>query len=178
MNLNRRQQMLGLLAIAALVLLVGDRLLLTPLTASWKARAERLAALRTKVEQGEVRVTREAGIRETGSVRHTNTLPAEASVAQDALLKAFDRWSRDSRVGVSAIKPQIKRGNDDRPNLECRVDAFGNIASISRFLYEIEKDPLGVRIDAVELASRDDGGEQLTLGLMVNGLMQEEATKP
>lgn len=178
MNLNRRQQLLGVVAIAALVLLVGDRMFLSPLTQSWKSRSARLAELRARVAQGELLLNREEAIRRSWSLNRTNTLPEEASVAEAALLKAFERWSSDSRVGVSAIKPQAKRGLDGRPTLECRVDAFGTMGAISRFLYEIEKDRLGVRIDAVEIASRDEEGEQLTLGLLVNGLLLETQSKP
>ena len=42
MNLNKRQQLLAILAIAAVGFLVVDKLVLTPLTLSWKARSERI----------------------------------------------------------------------------------------------------------------------------------------
>jgi hypothetical protein len=34
----------------------------------------------------------------------------------------------------------------------------------------VEKSPLALRVDAVELTSRDDQGQRLTLGLLVSGL--------
>jgi hypothetical protein len=55
--------------------------------------------------------------------------------------------------------------------LECRADTFGNLASLTRFLYEIEKDPLALKVDAIEIAARDNEGQQLTLGVQISGLL-------
>ena len=100
------------------------------------------------------------------------------SLAESQVLGAFDRWAQDSRIGISSIKPLWKRGAEDFATLECRVDAFGNLSSLTRFLYEIEKSPLGLKVDNVEITTRDDRGEQLTLGLQVSGLQWNPTAKP
>jgi hypothetical protein len=92
------------------------------------------------------------------------------------VLKAFDRWREDSRITLTSIKPQPKRGVDDLPTLEFRVDASGNLATITRFLYEVEKDPLALKLDLVELGTRDNDGALLTLVLQVSGLLYSAAT--
>jgi hypothetical protein len=43
--------------------------------------------------------------------------------------------------------------------------------TLLHFLYNMEKDPLGVKIESFELTSRDDNGRQLTLGLDLSGLV-------
>ena len=100
----------------------------------------------------------------------TNTLPAESSVAENQVLRAFDRWSQDSRISITSIKPQWKHNADDYVTLECRVDAYGSLATLTRFLYDVEKDPLALRVEAVEITSRDNDGQQLSLALQVSGL--------
>ncbi len=55
------------------------------------------------------------------------------------------------------------------------MDAFGNLGALTRFLYNVEADPLALRLDVVELTARDDRGEQLTLGLQVSGLILNPA---
>jgi hypothetical protein len=55
--------------------------------------------------------------------------------------------------------------------LECRADAFGSIQAVSRFLYEVERDPLALKVEVVEIMPRDTAGQQLTLGLQVSGLV-------
>jgi len=57
------------------------------------------------------------------------------------------------------------------------VDASGTLWMLSRFIYDIEKDPMGLKLESVDLSSRDNTGQQITLALQVSGLVltsQEE----
>ncbi len=170
MNLDNRQQLLGIVAIAAVVLLAGDRLVLTPMIKLWKERSTQIAQLRKSVEQGTHLLERDKVIRERWETMRTNALSGEVSVAENQMLRAFDRWSQDSRIGINGIKPQWKRSSDDYATLECRVDASGGLPEITRFLYEIERDTLGLKLEIVEVTARDDRGQQLALALQVSGL--------
>jgi len=177
MNISRRQQLLGILAIAVVALLAGDRLLFTPLWQAWKARSARIVQFKKQVTDGTQLLDRESSLRDKWHAMRTNTLSGEVSAVENQLLKAFDRWSQESRIGISSIKPQ-KRTADDYETMECRVEAFGSLPALSRFLYEIEKDPLGLKVEVVEIAARDTAGEQLTLGLQVSGLYLSSSAKP
>ena len=55
--------------------------------------------------------------------------------------------------------------------LECRADAIGSMDALTRFLYEVEKDPLALRLEAIEITSHDNDGQQLSLALQVSGLL-------
>lgn len=177
MTTTPRQQLLGLIAIGIVALLAADRLLYTPLSQSWKARAARVAELKRSVTDGADLLEREASLRARWDSMRTNTLSGEVSAAENQMLKAFDRWSQESRVGISSIRPQ-KRTSDDFETMECRVEAFGDLPALTRFLYEIENDPLGLKLELVEITARDTSGEQLTLGLQVSGLYLNPTPKP
>jgi hypothetical protein len=101
----------------------------------------------------------------------SEALPKEPAQAEQDVISAFDRWGRSNNIELGSIKPQWKRGTTNRySQLECRVDATGSLATLSRFLYEVEKSKLPLRVDSVELTSRDEYGQKLTLGLLVSGL--------
>ncbi len=171
MNLENRQQLLGLVAGTALAMLLGDRLVVTPMIKSWKERGETLVQLRKKVAQGDVLLGRSQSIQARWDSMRTNTLPRDASLAEGRVLKSFDRCSQDSSVSIASIRPQWKKASDDYATLECRVDASGNLSSLARFLYLLEKDPLGMKVDTLELSTKDTEGQQITLGLQVSALM-------
>jgi hypothetical protein len=170
MQIKNRQQMLLIAAAIGAAFLLGDKLLVTPLTASWKERSKRITELTKRVNQGSLILAREQTIRDRWDLMRTNTLPEEVSAAENEVLKAFERWSQESRISISSIKPQWKQAGDDYMTLECRADAFGSIQALTRFLYEVEKDPLALRVEALEITSRDNDGQQLGLGLQVSGL--------
>jgi hypothetical protein len=171
MRIKNRQQILGLLAGLALALLLGDRLVLSPLTRNWRERGGRIVQLRKDISQGSLLLDREEILRRRWDSMRTNTLPDNVSAAENEVLQAFEHWSQVSRISIASIRPQWKRAGEDYMTLECRADAFGNIEALSRFLYNVERDPLALKVDSVEISSRDNEGRQLSLGLQVSGLL-------
>lgn len=171
MPIKNRQQMLIIVAGAAFVLLVGDHLVFSPLVSAWKSRSAEIADLRKQVTKGNDLLKRETVYRSRWENMSTNTLPFNTSLAEQQVLNAFDTWSHESSVSVNSISPQWRRDKDGYMTLECRVDAAGTISTLSRFLYALEKDPMALRVESLELTSKDKEGSQLALGLQVSGLV-------
>ena len=170
MGIKNRQKLFVVLAAVGVAFLLGDKIIVTPLTAGWQDRSKQIAVLTKQVNQGSLLVSRDSVIRERWDHMRTNTLPVDVSFAENDVLTAFERWSKLSGMSISSIKPQWKQAGEDFMTLECRADAFGSIQAVTRFLYEVEKDPLALRVEAVEITARDNDGQQLAIGLQVSGL--------
>ena len=171
MNLDKRQKRLAIIALVAVGLFVGDRIVFSPLINSWKERSKRITKLKQDVRDGTETLNRESKLRAQWDRMRTNTLPAVKSEAEGKMLKAFERWARDGGVSVSSVRPQWKEAQDEYKTLECRADIGGNISSVARFLYQIERDPLGVKVDSMEITSRNTDGSQLAMVVQVSGLL-------
>jgi len=170
-NINNRQQLLVIVLGIAVAYLIGDRLVFTPLQHSWQERHEKIISLRKSIAQGELLLDRDKRIRETWNNMRTNTLPTNISAAENEVVKAFFRWSEQSGISITSTRPQWRRSENDYMLLECRADTFGSVESISRFLYEIEKDPLALKVESVEITTRDNNGQQLAMAVQVSGLL-------
>jgi hypothetical protein len=168
-KIENRQQVLVIAAIAIVGLFLLDRLVVSPLAASWKARSEKITDLQKRIVDGKAAMRRSSNVRARWDEMKTNTLAADN--AERRLLEAFNRWSRASNISISSIQPQWKRGDDDYMTLECHANASGSIQSMAQFLYNIEKDPMALRIEAVEVQSRDEAGQTLAVNLQVSGLV-------
>jgi Tfp pilus assembly protein PilO len=166
-----RQKLLIVLVAVLAGVLIGDRLIYTPLTNLWQSRQQEIKRLRTQVTEGSALLRRESVIRDRWDNMRTNTLPNNQSLAQEQMLKAFQNWAQESGVSLNALTPQWKTDSDDYQTLVCRVDASGTLWMLSRFLYDIEKGPLGLKLESVDVSSRDNTGQQLSLGLQVSGLV-------
>ena len=174
---KNRQHLLLLIALVIVGLFLGDRLVLTPMVKAWKARSERIAQLKKDVQRGDMLMERTTAIQETWDRMRTNALSGEATEAESQILRAFERWSQVSGVSVTSIRPQWKRAGEDYMTIECRADVAGSLENITRLLYEIEHDPLGVKVDSADLATRDTDGALITLGLQVSGLQLLSSTQ-
>ncbi len=171
MKIKNRQQMLILLAGAVVALFAADSLVLAPLTKSWKTRSTRLVELRTKVDDGRRLLARAQSLQDRWKEMRDNTLPNNPSLAEQRVLEAFNRWAQRNRLTIVSLSPQWKHDADDYMTLECRVEATGSLDRVTPFLYDLEKDPMALKLQNVELSSRDNTGQQLALGLQVSGLV-------
>lgn len=173
MNLHpsNRQRLLMILAGAGLGLLLLEYWVRVPLTNLWQAHSAEIVKLRKNVLEGHGLIAREAQLNRVWADMQANALPKDPAQGQQDVISAFDRWGRATSIDLGSIRPQWKRGASDRYSLlEVRVDATGSLAALNRFLYELENSPLALRVDSIELTSRDDYGSKLTLGLVVSGL--------
>lgn len=168
--ISPRQRWLLIMAGVGLVLLVLDRIIFTPLGHTWQAHGADIAGLRLSLANGRNTLAHEKQIRSAWADVQAGALPRDPAQAEQDLITAVDRWGRVSGVELGSIKPQWKKGGARYSLLECRVDATGSLPALSRFLYELERSPLALRVEALELTSRDDYGQKIGLSLTVSGL--------
>ena len=177
MPIKNRQKLLVVLTIGAVALFAADELVRAPLMKAWNARAARLTTLRSQLARGKMLIERERGIRNHWVDMQHKALTNNMSAAEQQVFRAIDSWAQDTGVIVNAITPQWKHDSDDYITYDCRVDATGDINKLSRFLYHAEREPLALRMESVELSARDKDGQQLSLGLQLNGLMLNPPSK-
>ncbi len=170
MKIKNRQEFLVVLTVAAFALLVGVNFILEPLSGWWSSRQSQIRELHTKVDDGTHLLKREAGIRSLWREMQANALPANTSLAEQKLLSAVDGWSRSSGAEVTSLTPQWKNESTNYLTLTCRVVTTGNLSTLSRFLYDLERGPLALRLDSLELGASDKEGRQMNLSTEINGL--------
>jgi hypothetical protein len=168
-KIENRQQILTIAAITIFALFILDRVVARPLTASWKARSERITRLEKQIIDGNATLKRATFVRSRWDQMQTNTLAADN--AERRLLEAFNRWSRASNISISSIQPQWKRGDDEFMTLECHAIASGPVTAVAQFLYSIERDPMALRIETTEIQARDETGQNLAVNVQVSGLV-------
>ena len=166
-----RQRWLVIAAAAMVALYLVDSIVFEPLTKLWTAHSAEIAVLRNSVTSGRSTIARAAQTERMWSEMQANALPKDPTQAEQEVGLAINRWIVANNIEVTSFRSQFKRGGTDKYSLyECRIDGIGNLATITRFLYELEHSPLALRVDSLELTSRDDGGSKLTLGLIITGL--------
>ena len=122
---NPRQKLLVIGAAVAVLLYVADGIY-GAVSASWSARSKEIAKLRQDVDKGRGSIERGPRTQATWADMEKNALPKDPAQAEQELITAFDKWGRANNVELASIKPQWKRGSNERYSLlECRIDATG-----------------------------------------------------
>ena len=52
------------------------------------------------------------------------------------------------------------------------------MSTLTRFLYEVEKDPIALKVDSMDITARDNDGQQLALALQISGLLLNPPPQP
>jgi hypothetical protein len=165
-----RQKLLIVLVMVVGGLLLAQSFVYEPLHGWWKTRSKTIQDLRTKISDGNGLIRNEASIRSRWNQMSANTLTNDAPQAEQKVLKAIDEWARNSRATINTLSPQWKNDADDHMTFNVRVDASGDIRTLTKLMYEIGQDPMALKLDSVELTARDNNGGQMQLGLQINGL--------
>jgi Tfp pilus assembly protein PilO len=170
MKIQNREKMLVVFALAAVVILAADYFVLEPLIKLWKDRSQQIVDLTKKVNQGTMLVARKKEIFDRWDKMKTLMLAGDVSRSENEVIKAVDRWTQQSRISMTSLKPQWKQNADDYRTLECRADGVGDLQALAHFVYEVEKDPMALKIEDMEITSRDEEGRQLAIALRVSAL--------
>jgi Tfp pilus assembly protein PilO len=170
MKIENRQQFLVVLTIVVAGLYAGVNFVLTPLDNWWSARSKEITTLRAQVKDGNYLINHEAGIRSHWGDMLTNSLPSDTSLAEQQVLRSIDDWSGSTGVEVTSLMPQWKADSTNYLTLTCHVETSGDINSLTRFIYDLERGPMPLRLDSMELGAHDTSGQQMTLSMDVDGL--------
>jgi len=170
MKIENRQQFLIVVTAVAFVLLIGNSLIYTPLANLWSARSAQITKLTRQVKDGKVMVQREAAIRGRWNNMRVNALTNNTSLAAQQAINALDNWSHASGAEVTSIMPQWKNDSTNYMTFNCHVQASGTMEALSQFIYQIEKGPMALKLDSMELSAHDETGQQLMLDLQISGL--------
>lgn len=180
MEIKNRQQLLTILTITAIGLLVLDKVVSPPLTSFWNKQSARLTGLQKQVKEGEILRHRKDYLRSRWMGIQAGALTNDTTAAEQQLFAGLNHWSQDSGINVNNIAPQWKQGSDPAyKTIECRVDVSGSIDRLSRFMYDLEVDPMALKVQSVEMTSKDNTGSVINLGVQLSGLVltQQEAKK-
>src|SRR5579863_6402666 len=171
MEIKGREKILAIGLGACIVLWLLNLFVIDPLTASWHNRAKRIDDLRKQIADGNMLVRRGPYLQDRWNSMLTNSLPSDPAAAERKLFAAFDGWIQTSGVTQGSFRPELHQNDDGYSTLECRADVTGNMENVERFLFELEKDPLALKLNSVELTARDDNGRQLALVMEMSALM-------
>jgi len=170
MKIEDRQKYLIVLTIALLALLLGNMIVFKPLAGVWKSRQKAITKLSNQVDEGKKLQINGASIRSEWAEKSAKTLPSNTSQAEQQVLKAFEGWSQESAATITGITPQWKLDSTNYMTLNLRVEATGDLGTLSRLVYDIEQNTIALKLDSVEFSTHDTFGQQLTLGLQLSGL--------
>jgi len=171
MTQQQRTNILFVAAICMLVLLFGDRLVITPAFNRWNDRESRINDLRQSVDQDQSLVDRSQGINRRWNEMLSRSLPRNEAEAEGTVLRSMNQWAKDSGVEVTTFKPKWTHDKNTAAKLDCQATASGSLKSLAHFLYALETSDLPLRTEEAIFSPQDDKAAKINLELHFTGLV-------
>lgn len=172
MQIKNRQQFLTILTLTVVGLLALDRIVSPPLMKLWNDSSKHIVTLKAQVKDGQTKQHNKDALRKRWTDIQAASLPNDTTAAEQELFNGLNRWTQFSGVTIMNIAPTWKQGNDPTyKTLDCRVDASGSLDRLSEFLYALETDPMALKVQSIEMTSKDANGMTINLGVQVSALV-------
>src|SRR5690606_1518894 len=97
-------------------------------------------------------------------------LQTDASASENNLLNVMRQWSQASNLPLVSLRPDRASSKDGLQEMTFQANAQGTLQAISYFLYHVETTELPIRVREIQIASRTEAKNDLTMQLRISTL--------
>ena len=172
MQIKNRQQFLTIVTLTAVGLLALDSIVRPPLMKLWNDRAKEIRTLKNQVNDGNREKSQKDFFQKRWAEIQGASLPNDMTAAEQQLYNGLNGWLLFSYANLGGVAPTWRPVNDPAYKiLECRVDVSGSIDQLARFLYSLETDPMALKVQSIEMTTKDANGTVINMGVQVSALV-------
>ena len=176
MILSKRERYILIAVVVVVGIFVLDKVALTPLLERRKALDTETSALNVElIRAGELRDNRKT-LEQKWKAMALAGLKTDASAAESMMLRSVSDWAQESRLTLSSMKQDRTEADKQFQKVVFRATATGNMESMTRFLYRVRNATIPVRVTELQLSSRKDGTDDLTMQIGLTTIYYSPAT--
>ena len=177
--LSKRERLIALAALVIVALLPADRFVLTPVVNKLSSARDTRQGMLDQLQEAETLFERRRVTEKTWRQFGSGGIETE-SQAESRVLHAVGQWAQDSRLTLTAVRPQrLSSENSDLQEMTVSVTGTGGLQAATRFLWNVEQAGLPVKIKDIQLGSANDTGNEMSLQVRLStlyvGAAQEQA---
>jgi len=169
MALTSRERYITIAVLVAAGIFALDRLALSPYVARRAELTEQLAIKSQNVADAQALLGREQRLRSilTGM---GPTLRSDASTIEGELLHLLQGWQQKAGLGNASFQRVQAMNERGFMHLRFHVAAVGSLPSVAMLLYEVERSPIPLRVDDVQVTPKRESGDELQVQITVSTL--------
>lgn len=163
MTFSKRERIILLLTVVVVGALVLDFFALTPLLERIDEAETRLDLMTTRMRQAEALLTRRRALAPRWRRMTAESLKADPGEAESQILRAIGEWADRARLNLTSVRPDRSAEDTPLPVIDFRASGQGSMAAVSRFLYGMETANIPIKLKNLQLSSRREGSDSLSL---------------
>jgi Tfp pilus assembly protein PilO len=163
MTLSTREKAIAVVAGVAVLLLGLNFYLVEPLLERRSRAQAAIAAAQRELLEAAGLFDNDLRARRRWNEMTGQTLRTDGPTAESQLLNNARQWGQEAGLVLTSLKPERNERELEFQRITIRATATGNMQSVTRFLYAIETSSMPVRISDVQIVSRREGSDELSM---------------
>jgi hypothetical protein len=170
MTFSKRERIILLLTLVAVGALVLDFFALTPLLKRIDEVETQRTVLLNRMTKAESVLSRRRVLAPRWRRMVTESLKDDPGAAESQVLHAIGDWAERARLNLTSVRPDRSAEETPLPEIDFRAAGTGSMSAVSRFLYGLQAADIPVKIKNLQLSSRREGSDSLSLQLTFSTL--------
>ena len=171
MVLSKRERIVAIAAVGALVVLVLDHYALNPLLDADSLVQSQLVTAKAKKQQDANLLSLAAGsVSKKWNDMVAGGLKSNPTQAEGAVLQALAGWASQAGLPPLSMTPEHIAQNGELGEITVQVAGTGTMATVSNFLWRLSSSQMPVRIKDVTILARREGADDLSMNMHVSTL--------
>ena len=167
MILSKRERRIAALTIMAVTILVLDRGLLTPYLRHRTQLTVDKQGILVDLENAHGLFARREKLSPKWEEILKSGLKPDAASAESAALNALRDWAEESGLTLSSLKPERSNKRGQMQEITFQAICVGPMNGVSKFLWRVEDAALPVKVSDLQLSTRKEGTDDLTLQVRI-----------
>lgn len=169
MVLSKRERMILIAAIVAVVMLIGDKFIVGPIGTRREEIKARKLELQAELQNAQLLFTRQKLMERKWKMLLSDGLRNDAE-AESKVARALDEWSNNAMLTLNSVKPERVASDKGLKEMTFVVAGMGTLEAVSRFLWQIETASMPIKVMDMQVGSTNDTGQSMSLQLRLSAL--------
>jgi len=178
MTFSKRERIIFVALAAVLAVLVLDWWIVTPLLDRSAEVEARKAVLLSEMANAENLLHRRRVIGPRWRQMLAEGMKHDPAEAESQVLHALGDWAADAGLDLVSLRPERSTKETLLPEIDFRAAGTGSMAAVSRFLWRLETATIPIKVKALQIGSRKEGQDNLSLQVQISTLYFPDAAQP
>lgn len=170
MVLSKREKYILIITLTVVTVLVADRYVVTPMMRVWAEVKAEKQGLIDQMNYAESLFKRKALMERKWQDMVFGGLERDVSKTESKVLNAVRQWSQECDFALSSMKPERLAGQETLQQITFQVAGTGTMQSVGMLIWRIENAQLPIRIEDIQLGSRTEGVDDMSLQLKLSAI--------
>jgi hypothetical protein len=176
--LSNRERYVAAAALIVIGIFLLDRFALTPLQDRRARTAAEQERVLTEMKRAHTLFERRKQLLPVWQAMLAAGLDSRPDEAESRVLHGVRNWSREAGFALTSLRPERVTQRGQLQERTFQAAGTGNMSAVAGFLWRLESSSLPVRVAELQLGTRAEGTDDLTLQLRISALCRPPAPAP